>query len=245
MPDKKLAFQLQVLRQEIKVMPALAAGFLAGGTHRSAAAAALIDSAAAHPDRRFVWQIPEAEPLETITSCGEYERRESRSKKRGVPIIGLLSFTWDMITSPKPVEKAYLHGNASTVMRLIRADDRSEISMWRMEIAPPSAPGCCFHTQVLGKGTDPPFPGWIPVPRLPNFPFTPMACLEFLLSELFQHRWSEHVLRKNERTRSWRSFQRDRLASFLAWQQQVVAETNNGSPLVRLKAFPDTQQLEL
>jgi hypothetical protein len=116
------------------------------------------------------------------------------------------------------------------------------LSMWRMEVGAHDSPGSCFHAQVLGTKPFPPFPKSLPVPRLPIFPPTPMACLEFLLSELFQLRWSEEVQRGTQPANMWRGIQRRRLCSFLGWQLKAV-EQSTGSPLVELKLFPPTDVL--
>jgi len=64
-----------------------------------------------------------------------------------------------------------------------------------------------------------------------------MACLEFLLTELFQRRWEQHVSNSSGALDQWRGVQRDRLKAFLNWQLDRVAKST-GSPLIDLKAFP-------
>jgi hypothetical protein len=236
-----LSFHLRHLQEEIKVFPVLADHFLdSRAAHRLREATALIESAAQHPGESLTWSMPEDDPIRTIASSGEYEKKNDGSQEKGVSVVGLLSFKWHLrIAEKRPVGEVFLTGNATTKIRLINPEDESEISMWRMEIGAEDSPGCCFHTQILGATNDGPFPKWMPVPRLHSFPPTPMSCLEFLLSELFQRRWSEKVSRQNPQTRAWRGIQKERLGAFLRWQQDLVSETTSSSPLVRLKAFPD------
>lgn len=240
-----LSFHLKDLQEESTVLPILASKYLdPSGTHRIAAATDSLKIAATQKDRQFTWQIPEDGPIRTLPSRGEYESRNDGDNPKGVHVVGQLSFKWQMRTdSEKPVKSAVLDGNATTKIHLLNADDQTEISMWRMEIGPADAPGCCFHTQVLGAGENPPFPKWMPVPRLPSFPPTPMSCLEFLLGELFQRGWSEQVQRDTSESRAWRGVQTRRFTSFLDWQQRILAEKSPVSPLIRLKAFPDTLAL--
>ncbi len=244
--EKPLRFDRARLQEELRVLPELAEKFLEGGDHRVHAARDQIKAASLYPDREFTWQIPEAEPIRTTPSAGEYEIRNDGSREKGVPVIGLLSFVWEMRTDPgKSFKYVNLTGNASTKIRLLNAKDQSELAMWRMEIGAEDAPGCCFHTQVLGEHCSPPFPKSMPVPRLPSYPPTPMACLEFLLSELFQVRWREEIIRQNRQTRGWRKIQKDRLTAFFDWQQGVLRAATVGSPLLSLKGFPDADQLAL
>jgi len=243
---KVLRFDLGRIRQEMDVLPGLAAGFLDGGDHRLRQAAEQVKVAGLHPDRPVTWQVPQEEPIRTIPSRGEYEKRNDGRRTKGVGVVGELSFRWDMHTSAKkPVRHLSLTGNASTKIRLLDVESDEELAMWRMEVGDDRAPGCCFHVQVRGEEVHPPFPGSVPVPRLPTYPPTPMACLEFLLGELFQVRWRREALREGRLTRGWRKIQMERMLAFLAWQHGVVKGTSRGTPLLSLKAFPDPAVLLL
>lgn len=198
-------------------------------------------AALAKPDSSFTWQVQRDRPILTAVSDGAYE---DKKRGKGQPIVGALSFLWKLRTSPAPVSRVFLSGNITTQIRLRKpdADEDTFLAMWRMEIGDPSSPGCCFHTQVLGNASDPPFPKDLPIPRFPTFPPTPMTCLEFLLGEMFQSTWNERVERENGHTRQWRHLQKRRFRDFLTWQQMAVDDAS-GSPLTQLKRFPPANAL--
>ncbi|HEX3517950.1 MAG TPA: hypothetical protein VHT29_02835 [Solirubrobacteraceae bacterium] len=230
------------LHKEIEVVPTLARRFL------TPSAASRLDRAKhdlgallARANTPFVWEIPREEAVQTRPSDAHYERRRERSTQKGPPVFGALSFSWHLRTGSRPVKDVYLVGNASTQLRIKDASGE-ELCMWRMEIGAADSPGCCFHTQVRGEELEGPFPKWLPVPRLPSYPPTPMACLEFLISELFQKPWQERVERDSDEIRMWRGIQRRRLSSFLLWQLETI-EQSTGSPLVDLKRFPGGEVL--
>ena len=79
--------------------------------------------------------------------------------------------------------------------------------MWRVELGADDAPGCYFHTQILGDREESPFPKSVPIPRLPSPFVTPMAAVEFVLGELFQDKWQEEARRTRDPQRRWRSIQ--------------------------------------
>lgn len=188
---------------------------------------------------RFSWVIPPERPLRTIVSEGEYER-----SRKGRRVIGTLSFVWEIArVHPKkrrnPAQLFRLVGKASTVIRVVAVQQNdtlgSELAMWRTEVGDAAAPGTYFHFQVLGEGTDPPFPKDLSVPRLPSCFVTPMVTLEFMLAELFQERWHQHVFSESNALKQWRRIQRDRLVRLLAWQSEV-ASASDRSPWAALKA---------
>jgi hypothetical protein len=74
----------------------------------------------------------------------------------------------------------------------------------------------------------------VSVPRIPTLFVTPMAALEFLLGELFQDRWAEHVSADRDDVRHWRSTQEDTLIRVLEWKAQKI-RTGIGSPWIALK----------
>jgi hypothetical protein len=232
------------MRRELQAASSLAKPFLTPtGARRLLGAEQTFAALASRPDTDVVWEIPLDEPIETNASPGEYERRRRRRQK-GPDVRGALSFTWGLRTGPHPVREISLSGNVSTQLRLYDTYDGGprELSMWRMEIGAHDSPGCCFHTQVLGREEHPPFPKSLPVPRLPSLPPTPMSCLEFLLSELFQEQWETRLERATEPANMWRGIQTRRLRSFLGWQLRQLDQAT-GSPLVRLKAFPSPETL--
>jgi len=243
--ETKLRLSSAELEKEMALAPKLAEKFLASdGAMRLERAKATLAAAKSKPNYDFIWEIPRGEPVRTQPSKGEYERKRDSLVQKGPTVAGALSFTWHMRTGHKGSGDIYISGNASTRLTVFdgTGDDANELGMWRMEIGAHDSPGCCFHTQVLGHDKEPPFPDWLPVPRLPTFPPTPMTCLEFLLTELFQLRWHNHVQRDSQPLRVWRSIQIPRLSSFLRWQLELI-DKSTGSPLVDLKSFPRTDVL--
>jgi hypothetical protein len=188
------------------------------------------------PGRTLAWSVPSNTPLVTEPSLGEYE---AGNRGGGVhAVVAHISFLWHLTARGAPL-RVDLSGNATTRIELFDAlaDQPTSLAMWRMEVGAEDGPGCCFHVQVLGSELEPPFPKSLPIPRLPVFPVTPMAALEFVLSELFQEEWRKRVARSEPSARQWRGLQRDHWVAFLAWQKERV-ESAGLSPLVSLKAFP-------
>src|SRR5437868_8755675 len=194
---KELRLNFANLQKELESVPNLARPFLTPeGTYRLDEAKRQLSVFKSKPGQPVTWEVPRDAPIRTVLSKGQYERRDS-GKQKGPHIHGALSFKWEMTTSEKAVKEILLCGKASTMICLCEGegDEARVLSMWKMEIGVGAAasPGCFFHIQVPGTEEDPPFPESIPVPRLPVFPPTPMACLEFVLGELFQRDWMTHV----------------------------------------------------
>ena len=99
-----------------------------------------------------------------------------------------------------------------------------ELAMWRMEIGEVGSPGACFHVQILGQKNQPPFPDYLPIPRIPTMMFTPMLAFDYVLGELFQDDWPRHVLRARNRgdVSVWRGIQTKRLKNVLSWQLETL-----------------------
>jgi hypothetical protein len=184
----------------------------------------------------MTWEIPRETPLMTILSEGEYEQE---GRQGGHHLVGSLSFSWHLRLNGHIAE---LNGNATTKLVLVdprydQGDSRRHLGIWRMEIGASDSPGACFHAQVVGNEVGPPFPPSLPVPRLPTLVPTPMAVLEFLLSELFQDRWRRAVGVSNGAAIAWRNLQRARWRAFLSWQQDQIRD-GTPSPWTALKRFP-------
>ena len=100
------------------------------------------------------------------------------------------------------------------------------------------APGCYFHTQILGDRDESPFPKAVPIPRFPSPFVTPMAAVEFALGELFQDKWQEEARQARDPQRRWRSIQQRRWSSLLMWQNDLVTRRAS-SPWV--ESFPSKE----
>lgn len=147
-------------------------------------------------------------------------------------IYALIRGKWELrpIGQRGPKRKVAFVGKASAVIELWPADcvwvERSKqserLAMWRIELGAMDAPGCYFHTQVLGDCDEPPFPKSVPIPRLPSPFVTPMAVVEFVLGELFQDRWQEEARRTRDNQRRWRSIQERRWSNLLEWQKDLI-----------------------
>ena len=242
-----ILFAFSETLQELMSARSLAGSLLANGEPVFNQLRTQLDGLRNEPmNSQFSWTIPSARPLRTIVSEGEYER-----SGKGRRVIGTLSFVWGIVrVHPKkrrtPAKHFRLVGKASTVIRIVAVnqDDTlgSELAMWRTEVGDEAGPGACFHFQVLGEGTDPPFPKDLSVPRLPSCLVTPMGTLEFMLAELFQKRWSRLVFTESDHLKRWRQIQRDRLVKLLAWQSKV-ASASGRSPWSALKAATPPQKI--
>jgi len=193
----------------------------------------LIQSQRSSDKSRF--EVDEQRPLRSI--CGR--SFEGAGRKAGFDIFGTASWAWDItpVSNGNKVPKEFIvTGIASTKIRVFRVDDdgKKEIAMWRVEMGDLVSPGTYFHTQILGESEETPFPHALPIPRLPSIFVTPMSAVEFMLSELFQDKWSEHATGDRDDLKFWNQIQRRHLKSMLEWKMKQV-ENNQGSPWVALK----------
>lgn len=183
-------------------------------------------------------------PLRTKPTC-DYERG---TRAGGKKIYALISGLWELlpIGATGPNRKIAFVGKASTVIEFWPEDclwrevqEPSErLAMWRIELGADDAPGCYFHSQILGDTDKTPFPKTIPIPRLPSPFVTPMAAVEFALGELFQDRWQEEARRSRDAQRRWRGIQKRRWKKLLTWQCHLVTRRSS-SPWV--DSFPSGQ----
>ena len=157
-------------------------------------------------------------------------------------IVGSISFLWHLTPVGKPVKEVALSGNATTRIELIdhAPEEPTSLGMWRMEIGSFDSPGACFHAQIMGETQESVFPSTLPVPRVPIFPPTPMAAVEFVLGELFQKEWPQAVARTKEAPRRWRAIQLARWNAFLSWQLNETG-VSRASPVIALKRFPPAE----
>ncbi len=195
------------------------------------------------------WGISERQPLLTRTSNGDYE--PSRRGKHFV--YASISSAWEIEPlgnhnrASRQNRKFALTGIASTCVRLLEGESLNtirELAMWRMEIGDDNSPGCHFHVQVLGESDEPPYPHSLPVPRLPSLLMTPMSVIEFVLAELFQDEWKEHVAKSSPEIQLWQPIQRKWIGKLLLWQYEKIMNLG-GSPWTSLKGAKPNSNLFL
>ena len=217
-----LIFELEKLEKELDLLHQIAAPLLTPAGYRSLVAARWQLRGLARDNPRAVWRI--SEPVSTVFSSGEY-----MSDGRGEHTLrGHLTTTWDLTRHGRMVE---VRDNVSTVVAW-ESDGRT-VASYRMDIsAVPGAPGCGLHTQIHNH------PEWFPadldVPRFPTFIPTVGGVLEFVLSELFQTRWTR-LLAGHRLANSWRDLQQELWLNYLDWQRQIVGRSAV-SPWTDLKA---------
>ena len=185
-------------------------------------------------------------PIRTKRCNGGYERQEGGQYK---DLFGELTFRWEL----KPLgqasktrgttREAELAGIASSVVRLKVGQGESNVPVasWRMELGDNVSPGAFFHAQIPDttgpisvEANQTPltmWPTWLPVPRLPIPPITPMLALEFALGELFRDKWRDHIGGGGHDADRWRSLQRERYVRFYDWQKKIAETSGLGSPL--------------
>jgi hypothetical protein len=203
------------------------------------------------PGTKFDWAIPFQRPIRTKLSVGKYEPDGNGEHS----VYATLSSIWqiaipalDMRTAKRGTPQSHFEvfGKASTRVSVFAHRGQGaadELARWRFEIGNQDSPGCHFHAQILGEAEDRIFPKSMSVPRLPNMLFTPMDALEFVLAELFQDEWAEHVAKETDAIRNWAGCQKRRLIRLLQWQQDRL-EKYSGSPWTSLKAAkPDANLL--
>lgn len=190
-------------------------------------------------------------PIRTIDSNGGYERNEGGKHKS---MHAELVLAWEFRPLGQSSKRAGAHryvevaGKASTVatLHVSHTHGSSIIASWRMEFGDDNSPGAYFHVQIPNTLTsesdedDSPnesqmWPEWLPVPRLPIPAFTPMLALEFVLAEIFQDRWPEHLDSGPYEIGEWRTLQRRRLSAYFKWQQDNSNSDDEPSPLLAVK----------
>ncbi|MGH6689501.1 MAG: hypothetical protein ACREF4_02325 [Gammaproteobacteria bacterium] len=137
-----------------------------------------------------------------------------------------------------PADHFLTSGLASTLIMLRRASEAEPVAMWRMEIGDRASPGAWLHTQLGVHWRDElPFPGSMPVPRLPCYMMTPLAVIEYVLGELFQDDWPRSLAANPAGLTEWSGIQTRRMMQTLAWQLKAVERPAQGTPLATLKAL--------
>ena len=248
-----LRFELAELIREVDLMRGLAAGFL-----EPDAVGVLFNLREQletlkyrNCDHTMLIGVDPQRPIGTIACNGGYERNEGGTHKN---LFGELLFKWELrplgAASKKRAAKRQVEvaGTASTVARLRIEHDGHivDLASWRMEFGACDSPGAFFHSQIpdtLGAsdqqdGPEHPFrmwPTWLPVPRLPIPALTPMLALEFVLAEIFQDRWPEHLASGVYEANQWRTLQQRRFVRYFEWQKANAEKSGKGSPLLATK----------
>jgi hypothetical protein len=245
----ELQFSFKELIDEIESFDHLASRFVAlGSQHVLPQFKSALQSYRDQPTETMLsWQISSNDPLKTIVSEGEYESGSKRGSHRVVAEIDAL---WEIARIPATKKKApaiyfKLVGVASTRVRLFCEANpiRREIGMWRMEIGDTKSPGCHFHVQILGENANEPFPKSLCVPRLAGLIITPMAVTEFVLAEIFQTQWPEHIGYSTPHLLRWAPIQRKRLNKLFDWNLSLLRE--GGSPWTTIKQKKPDERLFL
>lgn len=256
-----LQFRISDFREELRVLSDIAKPFLApGGEDVLAKFRTQIDGLwSASAGTAVKLQIEPSWPLETICSDGAYDHAGGarfNSLWCRVTAAWTVSALGPPVKSPTGHRTFEISGEASTVIELLVdpfehesdgwSGEEHEVASWRMEIGNLdadglAAPGPLFHVQVPGLDAADElqlWPHWLSVPRFHSMPFTPMAAIEFGLTEVFQHRWIDHVaspgLQKSSLER-WARIQELRLVAYLRWQQDVIQKSTHPTPLLALK----------
>lgn len=230
-----LLFRYGEMKRQVRSFGAVAAEFLERGESAKVdTLASQLDYVKSSKSAIFPWGWDLESPLRTEPSLGNYE---VSGKGHYDWVYAEISAIWEIAHEDSTHFR--LHGNASILIRLrdLENENAVDLARWRLEIGSHDAPGAIFHAHILAddRQPNPPFPKALSVPRFPSFPMTPMAAVEFVLGELFQHLWVDHLRKTSGPFGMWRSSQKDLLGNFLNWQQGTVERDSGTSPLMALK----------
>lgn len=217
-------FDLDTLTRELSLIHDLANGFLEPeSSHRLEAARWRLKGLPRDsPTTR--WEIDT--PLRTCRSLGEY----AQDQQGEFTVQANITTIWEV--TRHGARELVVRDNVSTKIAITNND--GEIARWTMDMAAvQGAPGCGLHAQIKDH------PEWFPkgfdVPRIPVFIPTLGAVLEYVLGELFQRTWTEHVA-GHKLANSWRELQRRSWQRWLAWQHTIV-HASAVSPWLDVKAI--------
>lgn len=180
------------------------------------------------------WQIRTSSPVRTRASVGAYR---ASGKGGGTAVYGELCFTWSLVNPDAGRRRQndfILFGLASTSIKIKVVDTGELVAQWQFEAGDSESPGCHFHSAVNQYGDEGVFPEWLKIPRFPGLFLAPMDGLEFLLGELFQLEWLEHVSRDSYERNTWATSQKRRMEQVLRWQLSHVGK-NETTPWMSLK----------
>jgi len=230
-------FRTSDLMNETKSLKNLAERFLNPGTTWS------LDHFMTHlynigqaREKEYRLELP---PLWTHPS----KKYEACGREGSQEVYAVISGVWDLrpLGNKSPNRTLKFCGIASTKIELYSSNDSCKrLAMWRLEVGSRKAPGSYIHAQILGDSDDPPFPNWVPIPRLPSIFVTPMSAVEFALGELFQDEWAKATSGNSHHPQYWRARQKELLLSLLSWYRDCLDAQHNSSPwLVLKKAKPN------
>jgi hypothetical protein len=169
------------------------------------------------------WAIDD--PIRTRVSHGSYA-----TDGRGQHAVSAeIRTVWHLQRSGRG--RVSVSDNVSSTISILA--DGNRIAEWHMDIAAMSSdPGCGLHAQVHEHDTW--FPSGLDIPRIPTFIPTVGAVVEFVLGELFQKDWSQHVAGHRSNS-NWRSVQLQHWTALLDWQRSVLG-AGRVSPWLDLKS---------
>src|SRR5260221_5576158 len=170
--QRGLAFSFSEMLQEIRSMKDLAARFLTA--HSLDVIEQWMQSLRNFQQNPlngiYSWTIALHDPIETIPSYGAYEP----DSKGQLHVIGRLSAKWEIEvenpTNRKKIAEFILTGIASTKVTILEYNEdnnHNELACWRFAVGSAGAPGCHFHTQIMGEYDTGMFPKTMSIPRIP------------------------------------------------------------------------------
>lgn len=229
MDDGQLRFRFADVARELREAESLAKRFLDRGSRAQLSIAADQLTRLQSQRGEHEWGLTTA--LRTLPSRGNERRHRQGARSLYAAIDSIWTITVENTRTFR------VTGNVSTRVRLLDADDaQRQWGLWRVELGRKDAPGCFFHTQILGQeGFDDggPWPHSVPIPRLPT-PFVSIpSVLTFVLGELFQSEWARHV--GAERSQRLAADQRRAWERRLEWELHIV-RGRGALPWSRLKA---------
>ena len=252
-----LRFKVRELVCEVELMEKLAGGFLESDASQILGSIKEQLGVLFSTIQDVTVEVNADWPIRTKACDGDYERGRGGTRK---DLFGELIFKWELRPVGTPAKRhtdmrqAELSGVASSVCRLKVEDSGQEVAIasWRMEFGDQISPGAFFHIQIpdtLGgssQASSPTsmWPSWLPVPRIPVPPMTPMLALEFMLAEIFRGEWRQHLAGgKHEfEVDKWRALQQVRYVRYFEWQRRNSEVSGKGSPiLATLDAKPEPE----
>ena len=250
-----LRFRVVDLADEVELMQKLAVSFLEPGVNGVLSNVKDDIETLYHRTQVISISVDANWPIRTVPCNGGYERNEGGTRK---DLFGELLFKWELhpLGARGRKRQVEVAGIASSVARL-KVDHQGHevaIASWRMEVGDLNSPGAFFHAQIpdsLGGSGQPAnsacpqmWPPWLPVPRLPIPPMTPMLALEFMLAEIFRDSWLQHLESGGYEVDRWRTLQQERFERYFEWQRKNAEVSGEGSPILAIRdAKPDPELL--